>query len=45
MFDYTSSKQLRIEEFKSDFELKLNPNNRWVKLSMIIQWDDLVKPY
>lgn len=45
MIRYTSDKQLKIEAFKSPFELSLNPKNRWVKLSNIISWDDLVKPY
>ncbi len=45
MYRYMSNKQLKIEEFKSDFELSLNPMNRWVQLSSITPWDDLVEEY
>jgi len=40
-----SNKQLKVEEFKSDFELSLNPINRWLQLSSITPWDDLVGEY
>lgn len=45
MYKYTSNKQQTVEAFKSDFELSLNPNNRWVQLSSITPWDDLVSEY
>ena len=40
-----SNKQLKGEQFKNDFELSLNPMNRWVQLSSITPWDDLVGEY
>jgi len=45
MYDYISENQQKIEEFKTDFELALDPKNRWIQLSSITPWDDLVKEY
>lgn len=45
MKNYYSHLQIKIEEFKTDFELLLNQNNRWIILSHSLPWDDLVKPY
>jgi IS5 family transposase len=45
MYDYTSKNQQKIEEFKTDFELALDPKNRWIQLSSITPWDDLVREY
>lgn len=45
MIKYTSTNQIKIEEFKTPFELKLDSTNRWVRLSSIMPWDDLVKVY
>ncbi len=45
MIRYTSSKQQKIEEFKTDFEMTLDPRNRWIQLSSITPWDDLVREY
>src|SRR6056297_1105894 len=45
MYKYMSCNQLKIEEFKTDFELSLNPKNRWIQLSSITPWDDLVGEY
>jgi hypothetical protein len=40
-----SNKQITIEEFKTPFEIKLDKENRWAKLSEMIPWDDLVDIY
>jgi IS5 family transposase len=45
MYNYNSKNQLKIEEFKTDFEMALDPRNRWVRLSSITPWDDLVREY
>ena len=45
MINYTSQNQLQIEGFESPFTKRMNPNNRWVKLSKHIPWDELVKKY
>lgn len=45
MIKYTSTRQQKIEEFKTDFELTINPKNRWVLLSSITPWDNLVGQY
>lgn len=45
MTRYTSTSELKIEAFKTPFELKLDSDNRWVKLSQIISWDDLAGIY
>jgi len=45
MIKYQTTKQLSIEEFKTPFELKLHASNRWVKLSSLIPWEELVSIY
>ncbi len=45
MFLYKSSKQLSIFDFRTPFEQKLSPNNRWVKLVQLLDWDALVAVY
>ncbi len=45
MYDYNSNNQIKIEEFKTDFEVALDPGNRWVRLSSITPWDELVSEY
>jgi len=45
MIRYNSSKQITPEEFKTPFELKLSPENRWVKLAAILPWDELAAIY
>jgi hypothetical protein len=42
---YVSHNQLTIDGFESPFDKKLNPENRWVKLSNALPWDDLVSIY
>lgn len=37
--------QMRIEDFVLPFEGKLNPENRWVKLSKLIPWEEIEKKY
>lgn len=37
--------QLTIEDFVLPFEGKLNPKNRWVKLSKLIPWEEIEKKY
>ena len=45
MIQYTPTSQLLIQEFKTPFQLELDANNRWIKLSQIIPWDDLAVIY
>ncbi|MFC2086614.1 IS5 family transposase [Bacteroidota bacterium] len=45
MYEYTSINQVKIEEFKTDFEVALDPKNRWIQLSSITPWDDLIREY
>jgi hypothetical protein len=42
---YVSSNQLTLAGFESPFDKKLNPENRWVKLSNALPWDELVSIY
>lgn len=37
--------QIRIEDFVLPFDGKLNPENRWVKLSKLIPWNEIEKKY
>ena len=45
MIRYSSSKQLTLAEFDWPFETALDKNNRWVKLSQCIPWDELAEGY
>ena len=45
MIRTTSSKQLTVAEFDWPFETTLDKNNRWVKLSDCIPWDELAESY
>jgi len=45
MIRYRSQKQLTLTGFKTPFETELNANNRWVKLSDCIPWDELAEGY
>lgn len=45
MIKYTSQNQLSFEGFDTTFENQLDPNNRWVKLAVLIPWDDLAMSY
>mgnify|MGYP000206334445 FL=1 len=45
MITYKSQKQLTLEGFETPFEVKLDANNRWVKLSQCIPWDELAIGY
>jgi hypothetical protein len=39
MFNYTPQNQLDIFDFKTEFESKLDPNNRWIKMAKLLDWD------
>jgi len=45
MIRYSSQNQIAIEEFKTPLEIKLNRNNRWVKLAEALPWDALAAIY
>jgi len=45
MIRYRSEKQLSLEEFDWPFQVKLDDQNRWVKLSDVIPWDELAEGY
>ena len=45
MIRYTSERQLPLTGFTLPFGGKLNPKNRWVKLSHRIPWDELATGY
>jgi hypothetical protein len=45
MIKYTPANQLTLEGFTTPFENELSPDNRWVKLAMLIPWDDLANIY
>ncbi len=45
MIRYRSQKQLTLTGFKTPFETELDTNNRWVKLSDGIPWDELAEGY
>lgn len=45
MFTYKSQRQLSIFDFRTPFEQELSPDNRWVKLANLLDWDGLVAVY
>jgi hypothetical protein len=45
MIRYTSQNPMSIEEFKTPFQVRLDKNNRWVKLGESIPWDALASIY
>lgn len=45
MLNYTSQNQLTIFDFKTEFESKLNPNNRWVRMAKLLDWDKFAAIY
>lgn len=45
MIRYTASNQLSIEQFKTPFQLSLDPLNRWVVLAGKMPWDKLASIY
>ncbi|MBE9541731.1 MAG: transposase, partial [Proteobacteria bacterium] len=45
MVRYISERQLSIEEFKTPFQAKLSAENRWVKLSQVVPWDEFASAY
>ena len=45
MIRYHSHKQLSLSEFDWPFQTALDENNRWVKMSQCIPWDELAEGY
>ncbi len=45
MIRYRSHKQQSLDGFETPFETALDPENRWVKLSECIPWDELAEGY
>jgi len=45
MIRYTSTRQMSIEEFKTPFEIKLDKENRWIKLGESLPWDAMASIY
>lgn len=45
MVQYTSQYQTKIKEFSGLHQLNLNPSNRWIQISYLLPWDDMVKAY
>jgi len=45
MIRYRSQKQLPLADFEWPFQVALDEQNRWVKLSQCIPWDELAEGY
>ena len=45
MIRYHSQKQLSLTEIYWPFQTALDENNRWVKLSECVPWDELAEGY
>jgi len=45
MIRYRSEKQPTLDGFETPFQTALDPNNRWVKLSECVPWDELAEGY
>lgn len=45
MIKYNSQKQLSIFDFHTEFHSNLDPENRWVKMANMLDWDKLAEVY
>lgn len=45
MLKYTPQNQIDIFDFRTEFEGKLDPANRWVKMAKLIDWDAFAAIY
>src|SRR5680860_1237639 len=45
MVRYTSSAQTKITEFDEHYELRLDPDNRWIRLGKLLPWDGMAALY
>ncbi len=45
MIRYQSQQQIPLAEFDWPFQVALDENNRWVKMSDCIPWDELAEGY
>ena len=45
MIRYRSEKQQTLDGFETPFQTALDPDNRWVKLSEYVPWDELTEGY
>jgi len=45
MINYTSQYQTKFEQFGNLNQIKLNPDNRWIRLGYLLPWDKLVGIY
>lgn len=45
MIQYKSQKQMTLAGFETPFQTELDENNRWVKMSRCIPWDELARAY
>ena len=45
MVRYTSQFQAKFQEFSSLYQLRLNPDNRWIQLASLLPWDEMVYIY
>ena len=45
MIRYTSQFQTKFDEFSSLYQLRLNPDNRWIQLASLLPWDEMVNIY
>ena len=45
MIKYTSQQQISIEDFIHPFGGQLSADNRWVKLALLLPWDEMVAIY
>ena len=43
MIKHDSDLQLTIEEFKTPFQTSLLADNRWIKLSKVVPWENLLQ--
>ena len=42
MVNYASQYLLKFDQFSSLYQLKLDPDNRWIQLASILPWDKIV---
>jgi IS5 family transposase len=45
MIKYTPSSERSLALFRTPFEQKLSPDNRWVKMAELVPWDEMAQVF
>ncbi|MEQ8703256.1 MAG: hypothetical protein RIC19_05020 [Phaeodactylibacter sp.] len=45
MITYTPASERTLSLFKTPFEQKLDPSNRWVRMAGVMPWDEMAQVF